>query len=273
MCSIMSDKKSSSTLPERFRTDNLESKRNKITQEIVQDFEENGQYKMKKVEHVNILIIGRMHSGKSTIKALLVDPTSVPNGLTLKFGTRDPQFQAFYLKDKNTVINIIETRGKIYSQSKNKEQREKLRKELVEDAAFHKIAPFFKLGILFSGSINRDDYNNGIECVYNQYFAAVDYRTQLIEKFLSVRDPLPINQMRISPERSANDLKKQKEDEVLNLRQALEEQEYIVKQFQKQESEDEHEIRRLTEKYRRAILREQELRAHMSDNTTNDPRF
>ncbi|CAF1256578.1 unnamed protein product [Adineta ricciae] len=344
MCSIMSDKKSSSTLRERYRTDNLESKRNKITQEIVQDFKENGLYKMKKVEHVNILIIGRTRTGKSTIKALLVDPTSVPSELTLKSGTRDPQFQAFNLKDKDTVINIIDTPGLFergskevdirdndtilnaiklcatmeitkfhaicfcvsvtvginrediqsietlieyfgeetsknscliitHCESKNEEQREKLRKELVEDAAFHKIAPFFKLGILFSGSINRDDYNNGSECVYNQYFAAVDYRTQLIEKFLSVRDPLPINQMRISPERSANDLKKQKEDEVLNLRQSLEEQEYIVKQFQKQGLKDEHEIRRLTEKYRRSILREQELRAHMNDDTTNDPRY
>lgn len=160
-----------------------------------------------------------------------------------------------------------------HCESKDEHQRNKLRKELVEDVCFSKIAPFFKLGILFSGSINRDDYNSANESVYNQYFTVVDYRTQLIEKFLSVKDPLPINQMRIGPERSAHELKKQKEDEVLQLQQLLEEQEDIVKEFQKKGFQDEQHIKKLTEKYREAILGEQQLRSYIKNDRQSGHKF
>ena len=332
-----------SSLRDRYRPENVESKRETIKREIEKEFKENGEYKMKKVEHINILIIGRTRTGKSTIKALLIDPTSIPDDLTLKSGTRDPQFQAFHLQDKDVVINIIDTPGLFerssqeidirdnktilntikmcatmeitkfhaicfcaaltsginvedissirtlidyfgketsknscliitHCESKDEKQRHKLQQELTEDVYFKKIAPFFKLGVLFSGSINRDDYNNGNESVYNQYFTVVDYRAQLIQKFLSVKDPLPINEMLISPERSANELKQQKDNEVIQLKRLLQEQEEIVEEFQRKGSKDEKQIQKLTEKYRAAILREQQLRSSI-DNMENDRRY
>ncbi|CAF1998577.1 unnamed protein product, partial [Rotaria magnacalcarata] len=79
---------------------------------------------------------------------------------------------------------------------RSKQQREKLKTELIEDSAFNKIAPFFKLGIYFSGSINRDDlFRGNEETVYRQYSTISDYREELIHLFLKVKDPLPVAQM------------------------------------------------------------------------------
>ncbi|CAF5157207.1 unnamed protein product, partial [Rotaria magnacalcarata] len=81
-------------------------------------------------------------------------------------------------------------------ESISKKQREKLKKELIEDFDFKQIAPFFKLGIYFSGSINRDDLSRGNEeTVYHQYSTISDYREELIDLFLKVKDPLPVAQM------------------------------------------------------------------------------
>ncbi|CAF3324976.1 unnamed protein product [Rotaria socialis] len=61
-------------------------------------------------------------------------------------------------------------------ESKDDQQREKMRKELSEDTYFKEIAPFFKLGIYFSGSLNPDDYNKANESLYDQYSTIIDYR-------------------------------------------------------------------------------------------------
>jgi hypothetical protein len=57
------------------------------------------------------MLIGRTRTGKSTIKMLLVDPTTVPNDLTLKSGTKDPLFESFFVDDNHVVLNIIDTPG------------------------------------------------------------------------------------------------------------------------------------------------------------------
>ncbi|CAF4681899.1 unnamed protein product, partial [Rotaria sp. Silwood2] len=49
---------------------------------------------------------------------MLINPTNVPDNLTLKSGTRDPQFQAFHLQENDIVLNIIDTPG-LFEHSNN----------------------------------------------------------------------------------------------------------------------------------------------------------
>ncbi|CAF2040924.1 unnamed protein product [Rotaria magnacalcarata] len=256
-----------SSIRARYADGNHINKSREILAKLKADFKSYGKFPMKKVEHKNILLIGRTRTGKSTIQSLLIDPTNVPEELTLRSGTRDPHFQAFHLQEDDVVLNIIDTPGlfehsndqmdirdnetilktigfcinmeiakfhaicfcvslvaginaedinslKLLAQylgqetaknscviitrceSISKKQREKLKKELIEDFDFKQIAPFFKLGIYFSGSINRDDLSRGNEeTVYHQYSTISDYREELIDLFLKVKDPLPVAQM------------------------------------------------------------------------------
>jgi hypothetical protein len=81
-----------------------------------------------------------------------------------------------------------------YCESKDEEQREKIRIELKKDVHFEDIQSFFKLGIFFSGSINRDDYNKGYESIVGQYKTSIDYRSALIDLFNDENiEPFQIN--------------------------------------------------------------------------------
>jgi len=215
------------------------------------------------------MLIGRTRTGKSTIKRLLVDPTTVPNDLTLKSDTRDPVFESFHINDNKIILNVIDTPGlfehsntevdmrdnetimrtieicanreltkfhvicfcvaittginkediaslKLLAdflgkeisrnsclivtrcESKNDDQRNNMRMELMEDIYFKEIAHFFQLGIFFSGSLNPDDYEQGNESLYAQYFTVSDYRTKLIELFTSNIEPFPVKETLIS---------------------------------------------------------------------------
>ena len=186
--------------------------------------------------------------------------------MTLKSGTREPQFQAFHLKDDDIVLNIIDTPGlfergnqeidirdneKIlatigfcinlqitsfhvicfcvslpsginqedirslellidyfgpeasknscliitHCESINQARCNNLKKELMEDIYFKKVAAFFHLGVFFSGSINRDDCERGHENVYHQYNTVSRYRDTLIELFLTTNEPVLIDKM------------------------------------------------------------------------------
>lgn len=315
------------TLRDRILNRNSDEKRDQIYREIKQDYAANGQFKMRTVEHVNILIIGRTRTGKSTIKSLLVDPTTIPDELTLKSGDKDPQFQAFYLQDRDVVLNMIDSPG-LFERSSNKidirdnqailqtikmcanmeitkfhaicfcvsltsginkedidaiealmkyfgnetsrnacliithcesidkTQREDLRQQLVTDTAFKNIASFFKLGILFSGSINRDDYNRGNESVYEQFFTITDYRIQLIEMFLSVTDPLPISDTKISLIQYPNDLRTYKETQMKNSQRSLIDKEDIIAPIQEKAVEDEQHMKQSYKYYENTPLYE-----------------
>ncbi|CAF1425973.1 unnamed protein product [Rotaria magnacalcarata] len=266
------------SLREKRGPRDIEGQRQKIKKEIKEDYKENGNYKMIKVAHKNILIIGRSRTGKSTIKSLLVDPTKIPKDLTLKADTKQAKFCSFHLQKDNVVINIIDTPGlfersttevdirdnttilntigtcinmeitkfhvicfcvsltngingddiksleilieylgkkisKIscliitHCESKSEEKRNKLKEELVQDNYFKKIAPFFELGIFFSGSINPDDFHNGNDSVIDQYCMVSEYRTQLIELFLSIKEPLPIVEIANGSTKFAKDIR------------------------------------------------------------------
>ena len=63
------------------------------------------------VKQINILIVGRTRTGKSTIKATLLDPTSVTKEENILSDTRDPSFESFVIQDLGIVLNIIDTPG------------------------------------------------------------------------------------------------------------------------------------------------------------------
>lgn len=266
-----------SSLQDQVNKTNPDEERIKYMDTISKDYEKHGQYKVARADHKNIMFIGRTRTGKSTIKSLLVDPTSVPDEASLKSGTKEPLFESFHVSDNRMVLNIIDTPGLFergstevdirdnetilrtieicanreitkfhvvcfcvaitigineqdiqslkllvkflgkeisrnscllitHCESKNETQRDKMIKELNEDAYFKEVAPFFQLGVLFSGSLNRDDYNNGNANLVKQFVTISKYRQKLIELFTSKIDPFPISEMVISAiQRSRNE--------------------------------------------------------------------
>ena len=87
-------------------------------------------------------------------------------------------------------------------ESKDEKQRAKISSEFKNDTYFQEIAPFFKLGIFFSGSLNRDDFGKGnYGSLYDQFVTINDYRTKLIELFIGDIQPFKINEKLIDDAR------------------------------------------------------------------------
>ncbi|CAM4766700.1 unnamed protein product [Rotaria magnacalcarata] len=117
-------------------------------------------------------------------------------------------------------------------ESKDEQKREKMSKELSEDIYFKEIAPFFKLGIYFSGSLNPDDYNKANESLYDQYSTISDYRIKLIELFTSSIEPFPLSELLISEVRRAHEkVKSIKDDELQEMRSRTEKQAEIIEEL------------------------------------------
>ncbi|CAF1313194.1 unnamed protein product [Didymodactylos carnosus] len=114
-----------------------------------------------------------------------------------------------------------------HCESKNQEQRNKIKEELREDSFFKQIATFFKLGVFFSGSINRDNYNNGNECVLDEYVTICEYRSELIKLFTADLKPFPITESQISDIRRANTAKQLALNELENTENKCKEQAHI----------------------------------------------
>lgn len=298
---------------------------------IQQDYLCYGKHLVTKANHKNIMLIGRTRTGKSCIKTLLIDPTKVPDELTLKSGTREPLFESFHAKDNEMVLNIIDTPGLFergtseidirdndtimrtiqfcvnmeitkfhvicfciaitnginsedikslellidflgreltnnscliitHCESKTEDQLDNYKKELLEDQFFKNIASYFKLGIYFTGSLNRDDFVKGNESVLDQYVTISAYRDNLINLFTcdSV-EPFPISQMLISQmSATTDDLIKRQLDIA---REKSEEQKQIINQLLDRQDRDKQQIDELMRCYRELVIEETKAQA------------
>jgi hypothetical protein len=82
-----------------------------------------------------------------------------------------PLICGIYQEDIESLKLMIEFLGKEISRNSclivtrceliNEDQRAKIRTELLEDQYFKEMAPFFQLGLFFSGALNRNDFNQG----------------------------------------------------------------------------------------------------------------
>ncbi|UJR07388.1 hypothetical protein I4U23_011674 [Adineta vaga] len=145
-------------------------------------------------------------------------------------------------------------------ESKDQSQRERMRAELLEDSYFREIAPFFQLGIFFSGSLNRDDFNRGHDSLYEQFFTINDYRTQLIELFTSNIEPFPISDMIISQVWRCQDEGTSKDEELNKLRDQAEAQAKTIEELLLNRENDEEIIAELVDRLRRINARQREER-------------
>jgi hypothetical protein len=293
-------------------------------EEILGDYACHGKYRVSKANHKNIMLIGRTRTGKSTIRALLVDPTKVPEELTLKSDTRDPLFESFHASDNKMVLNIIDTPGLFergsgeidirdndtilrtisfcvnmeitkfhvicyciaitnginaedikslelliehfgrnladnscliitHCESKTEDQLELYKRELLQDQYFKNIASYFKLGIWFSGSLNRDDYNKGHENLKDQYVTICEYREKLIQLFTcGTVDPFPICQLVENQKTTTNDEMIRKQLETAN--KITEEQNMVIDELTDSKSRDQAEFKRLLDRYRELVI-------------------
>lgn len=304
-----------SALKDQINKTDTEEERKKYMDRINQDYKDHGQYKVAKAEHKNIMFIGRTRTGKSTIKALLVNPTEVPDDLSLKSGTKEPLFESFHVSDNRMVLNIIDTPGLFehgsvevdirdnetilrtieicanreitkfhvvcfcvaitagineqdirslkllvkflgdeisrnsclivtHCESKNEIQRGNMIKELSEDVYFKEIAPFFQLGVFFSGSLNRDDYNHGNSNLLKQFVTISSYREELIKLFTGDIEPFPISDMVISAIQRSRTEAILAEAKLEGMKTQVEEQTALIRNFksarsgEKQDDED-----------------------------------
>ncbi|CAF1334206.1 unnamed protein product [Rotaria sp. Silwood1] len=148
-------------------------------------------------------------------------------------------------------------------ESKDENQHKKMCTELLEDNYFKDIAPFFKLGIFFSGSINRDDYNRGNECLLDQFITISDYRVKLIELFTRDIEPFPISEMIISQVRRARDETLLKNIELKEMRALAEEQTRLIEELRLARLNDQQDTAEIINGLAATNLREREEQARL----------
>lgn len=92
-------------------------------------------------------------------------------------------------------------------ESKNDNQRRKLRDEVLHDVQFSQIGEYFGRGIHFSGALNRDSWNGASEALYNQFETVYEYRKNLLQLIAANIEPFhippPPSQSEIRPPISA----------------------------------------------------------------------
>lgn len=203
----------------------------------------------------NILLIGRIKSGKTTLKQMIRDPTRVSDELTMlsKFSTIecepisclkstlsltivDTKGLSGRPEDYHELLNIAEETTKLgitsfdlicyclsfeagirqqditavkgiidyygeqikpnlcmiitRCESKNEEQRARIRTEIEQDRWFRSIVKEFGQGVHFSGALNYDDWNNGSDALCDQFLTIYDYRKKLLQLFQTDVSPV-----------------------------------------------------------------------------------
>ncbi|UJR17420.1 hypothetical protein I4U23_004315 [Adineta vaga] len=281
------------------KNNNLAEKREKLMDDIQKDYEQNGEYGVSQATMKNIILLGRTRTGKSTIKSLLVNPTTIPEDFSLFAGTESPIVESYHVTGKNVMLNIIDTPGFVergtdklearndeyilnildecinreftkchvicfciaitcgindqdiqilrllldilgnsisnnsclivtHCESKSEDERAKLKSELSEDKHFKEIVNFFKLGIFFSGALNRDDYNTANDSLIDQFVTISEYRTMLIEMFTSDIVPFPLDATGMSKLRRAREHGALKENELHQAQRDLQQKQSLL---------------------------------------------
>lgn len=109
---------------ENIQARNVEERRKTIQTDIEKAFKDGNYHQFYHADQKNVLLIGRTRSGKSTIKAVLTDPTKHAPDLTLGYGTKEAMFESFIADKDKTVINIIDTPGLFETGSKDASLRD-----------------------------------------------------------------------------------------------------------------------------------------------------
>ncbi|CAF2979971.1 unnamed protein product [Rotaria socialis] len=252
----------------------LSKKREHIKAQINEAYQTVSHHKVRKVDHKNVLLIGRTRTGKSTIKKVLVDPTTVADEMKLAAQTRTATIESYIIDDNATVLNIIDTPGLFERgsseinwqdnkailktietciareitkfhlvcfcasfesgvheedvkamkllidflgpdltnnaclivtrcESKNEKQRADLKHEIENDTMFKPLAGYFKKGILFSGTLDHDSWNNATDNLYYQFETVVSYREKLIDLLTNNVEPFNVTESNITAYRLA----------------------------------------------------------------------
>ena len=142
-------------------------------------------------------------------------------------------------------------------ESKDEVQRKTMEQELLEDVYFKNIAPFFQLGIRFSGSLNPDDYNKATDNLYDQFFTISDYRMELIKLFTSGIEPFFLDEMIISGVRRSRDEISMKNEQIEALEAQVADREKVIQDLRSSIANDLHENKKVMDELEATRLREQ----------------
>ena len=142
-----------------------------------------------------------------------------------------------------------------HCESKTAEQRKALENELVRDTFFQTLASFFKLGIYFSGSLNRDDYNQGNDNLLHQYVTVCEYREQLITLFMKEIDPFPVCEMLMNRMSSTHENLNTVTQQLANERN--DEHTRLINELKNTQAQDQTRIEALLQRYRESVAREE----------------
>ena len=83
-------------------------------------------------------------------------------------------------------------------ESKSEELRNSLRREIESDTLFQPLTGYFRRGIFFSGSLDRDSYNNATDNLYYQFETIVAYRDKLIDALKENVEPFAVRDSNIT---------------------------------------------------------------------------
>ena len=97
------------SLRERRTLANTNQRRERIMNELKVEYSDHGKFQITRANQRNILLIGCSRTGKSTIKSLFVDPSVIPDDLSLREETkREPVVESFHVSEKHIILNIID---------------------------------------------------------------------------------------------------------------------------------------------------------------------